>query len=456
MAWSERIDNLNWTALKGVAEGVSITKLLGISFDKASRGSHELRWSVATIVSGGRFSHHQHPHPQCFYFVKGTGEVALDDRVISVGPGSIVTVGDREGHEVRNTGEGEMYLMEVSLFHEKEAVPAIEPHPGVASGDARQPGLAERLHGMVADQVRGLAFPPPRTAKTWIQAVRAFSFTASVVPVLLGTVLGAFAGGFHPLLGVIALVGAMAIHASANLIADYFDFRNGVDADDTYGSSGVLTGGLLTPQEVFLGGLLAMAVAVAAGAYLVTVRGSTIVSLGLIGLLGAFFYTARPLGYKYRALGDFGIFTLFGPLMVLGAYFVQTGRLDWMPLVIAVPVGFLVTAILHANNLRDMPFDRRAGIRTIAMLLGRSGARGMYAGLVIGAYLVVIGLVVAQVVSPLALAVLLTVPIAARNLRLVFRASEPAELAMADVMTAQLHMMFGVLMTAGVAVGHLL
>ncbi len=456
MAWSEKIDNLSWTPLKGVADGVAITKVLGISFDKTVKGSHELRWSVATIVPGGRFSYHAHPHPQCFYFVKGTGEVALDDRVIPVSPGSIVTVGDREGHEVRNTGEEEMYLMEVSLFHEKNAVPAIEPHPAVAAAEAQQPGLAERLHGMVANQVRGLASAPPRTAKTWIQAVRPFSFTASVVPVLLGTVLGAFAGGFHPLLGFIALVGAMAIHASANLIADYFDFRNGVDSDDTYGSSGVLTGGLLTPQEVFLGGLVGMTVAVATGAYLVTVRGPTIVTLGLIGLLGAFFYTARPLGYKYRALGDFGIFTLFGPLMVLGAYLVQTGRLDWMPLVIAVPVGFLVTAILHANNLRDMPFDRRAGIRTIAMLLGRSGARGMYAGLVIGAYLVVFGLVVAQVVSPLALAVLLTVPIAARNLKLVFRASEPAELAMADVMTAQLHMLFGVLMTAGVALGHVL
>ena len=456
MVWSEKIDNLRWTALKSVAEGVSITKLLGVSFDKGARGSHELRWSVATIVPGGRFSYHQHPHPQCFYFVKGTGEVALDDRVIPVGPGSIVTLGDREGHEVRNTGDREMYLMEVSLFHEKDAVPVLDPHPTVAETGARQPGLAERLHGMVTEQVRGLAAPPPRTVKTWVQAVRAFSFTASVVPVLLGTVLGAFAGKFQPVLGLIALIGAMAIHASANLIADYYDYRNGVDADDTYGSSGVLTGGLLTPQEVFLGGLVAMTVAVAAGAYLVTVRGPTIVTLGLIGLLGAYFYTARPLGYKYRALGDLGIFTLFGPLMVLGAYFVQAGRIDWTPLVVAVPIGFLVTAILHANNLRDMPFDRRAGIRTIAMLLGRSGARGLYAGLVVGAYVVVAGLAAARLVSPLALVVLLTAPIAARNLKLVLRASEPAELAMADVMTAQLHMLFGVLMTVGVAVGHLL
>ena len=91
MAWSERIDNLEWTVLKGVAEGVSITKLLGVAFEKGSRGSHELRWSVATIRPDGKFSYHAHPHPQCFYFVKGTGEVVLDDRVIRVGPGSIVT-----------------------------------------------------------------------------------------------------------------------------------------------------------------------------------------------------------------------------------------------------------------------------------------------------------------------------------------------------------------------------
>lgn len=177
MAWSKKIDNLNWTALKGVAEGVSITKLLGISFDKAARGSHELRWSVATIVPGGRFSYHQHPHPQCFYFVKGSGEVALDDRVIPVGLGSIVTVADREGHEVRNSGDGEMYLMDVSLFHEKDAVPAIEPHPAVAGTETQRQGLAERLHGMAVEQVRGLASPPPRTAKTWIQAARPFSVT---------------------------------------------------------------------------------------------------------------------------------------------------------------------------------------------------------------------------------------------------------------------------------------
>jgi 1,4-dihydroxy-2-naphthoate octaprenyltransferase len=459
VAWHERIDSLQWTALKGVAEGVSITKLLGIAFEKQSRGSHELRWSAATIRPGGKFSHHAHPHPQCFYFVKGTGEVALDGDVLPVGPGSIVTVADREGHEVRNTGDAEMFLMEVSLFHDRDAVPAIVPHPAVAAPEERQAGLAERLHGMVAAEMRRRtdeSAARPRKAAAWLQATRPFSFTASVVPVLLGTVLGAVAGGIHPWLAVVALVGGLAIHAGANLVSDYYDFRNGVDAEDTYGSSGVLTGRLLTPQEVFLGGLLAFAIAAAAGAYLTTVRGPIIVLLGVVGILGGFFYTARPVGYKYRALGDIGIFLLFGPLMVLGAYIVQTGTFSWMPLVVALPVGFLVTAILHANNLRDVPFDDRAGIRTLAMVAGGNGSRAIYAALLVGAYAAVIAFSVLGILPLLALAALLSAPIAVRNLRLIARASSPGEMALADVMTAQLHMVFGVLLTLGVVVGSVL
>ncbi|KPK00185.1 MAG: hypothetical protein AMS20_15300 [Gemmatimonas sp. SG8_28] len=309
---------------------------------------------------------------------------------------------------------------------------------------------------MVAEVREQSTGPGQRTAAAWLQATRPFSFTASIVPVLLGTVLGAFAGSFHPWLAVVALVGGLAIHAGANLVSDYYDFRNGVDAEDTYGSSGVLTGRLLTPQEVFLGGLVAFAIAAAAGAYLVTVRGPVILLLGLIGVLGGFFYTARPLGYKYRALGDIGIFLLFGPLMVLGAFFVQAGALSWLPLIVALPVGFLVTAILHANNLRDIPFDGRAGIKTLAMVAGGRGSRAIYATLLVGAYVAVVAFSVLGLVPMLALAALLSAPIAVRNLRLIMRASSPGEMAMADVMTAQLHMAFGVLLTLGVAIGSLL
>jgi 1,4-dihydroxy-2-naphthoate octaprenyltransferase len=186
------------------------------------------------------------------------------------------------------------------------------------------------------------------------------------------------------------------------------------------------------------------------------VRGPVILLLGLIGVFGGFFYTARPLGYKYRALGDLGIFLLFGPLMVLGAFFVQAGTFSWLPLIAALPVGFLVTAILHANNLRDIPFDGRAGIKTLAMVAGSRGSRVIYATLLVGAYVAVVAFSVLGLVPMLALAALLSAPIAVRNLRLIMRASSPGEMAMADVMTAQLHMAFGVLLTLGVAVGSLI
>ncbi|MFO7768733.1 MAG: cupin domain-containing protein [bacterium] len=106
---------------------------------------------------GGRFSWHEHPHPQCFYFVKGEGEVQLKDKAIAVSEGSMVTLDDREGHEIRNTGPGEMFLMEVSLFHAEGAVPKVEPHPGIAPEEERVPGRALQLHGAVRRGVREAA-----------------------------------------------------------------------------------------------------------------------------------------------------------------------------------------------------------------------------------------------------------------------------------------------------------
>ena len=100
---------------------------------------------------------------------------------------------------------------------------------------------------------------PPRTARMWVQAVRPFSFTASIVPVLLGTVVAATQGMFIPGLLLLTLLGAVAIQAAANLFSDYFDYRGGYDTPESYGSSGVLVRGILQPSEVFLAGLVLLA-----------------------------------------------------------------------------------------------------------------------------------------------------------------------------------------------------
>src|SRR5579875_1533658 len=131
---------------------------------------------------------------------------------------------------------------------------------------------------------------PPRTARMWIQAVRPFSFTASIVPVLLGTAVAAAQGMFDPWVFLLTAVAAVAIQGGANLFSDYFDYRGGYDTPESFGGGGVLIRGLLLSAGI--------------GVFLATTRGSTLLLLGGVGVLGAYFYSGRPVAYKYRALGD--------------------------------------------------------------------------------------------------------------------------------------------------------
>ena len=118
-----------------------------------------------------------------------------------------------------------------------------------------------------------------------------------------------------------------------------------------------------------------LAVSAGIGLVFIAVRGWPILAIGVVGLLGGYFYTAKPVGLKYLALGDLSVFVLMGPLMVVGAYLVMTGEYHHRVLLVSLPIGCLVTAILHANNTRDILHDRQAKVRTMANLLGHRGAR---------------------------------------------------------------------------------
>ncbi|NPV05763.1 MAG: 1,4-dihydroxy-2-naphthoate octaprenyltransferase [Syntrophaceae bacterium] len=279
----------------------------------------------------------------------------------------------------------------------------------------------------------------------WFQAARPFSLTASVLPVVIGAVLAASAEGpvDWPLFPLIVAC-SLLFHVGTNMVSDYFDYRRGVDRDETLGGSRVLFEGQITPKQLLTAGILLFAVGFSLGLLLVAVRGWPIFVLGVIGLLGGWFYTGGPVGYKYVALGDILVFILMGPLMVIGSYFALTGGFSLTVFYASLPVGCLVAAILHANNLRDIPYDAEANIRTMAMVLGVPAAKAVYAGLVAGAYLVVAVMVLAGLVTPLALVVSLTLPLAVRNVRAVAASvpGRPDSIATGDVMSAQLHLAF--------------
>lgn len=304
--------------------------------------------------------------------------------------------------------------------------------------------------------VANASAPERSRVSLWVQAVRAFSFTASVIPVLVGGLFALGAPGAKAwYLLPLAVLGALLLHAGTNLINDYYDFENGVDRDCSYGSSGVLVDGLLPPRAIFRGALVAFGLAAALGVVLIAFRGWSMVALGIIGLAGGYLYTGRPVGYKYLALGDLLVFVLMGPLMVIGGYLAVTGVYRHEVLLLSLPVGCLVAAILAANNLRDVVHDSEANVITLARVLGPRGGRAEYSTLVVGAYAIIIGLVIACVLSPWTLLVLISLPLALKNLRTVLgsRPGEAEDLATADVTTAQLHMAFGLLLLLGVILG---
>lgn len=293
--------------------------------------------------------------------------------------------------------------------------------------------------------------------RTWLMASRPFSFTASATPVLLGTALAFWQiGKIDVLLFIAALVSGILLHAGTNLISDYFDYKKGVDRVDTFGGSRVLVENQMQARDVLVGGFIAFTLATLIGVYLLIVRGWPIVMFGLAGVFGGYFYTGGPLGYKYRALGEFLVFTLMGPLMVWGAHFVQVGALEWAPVLISVPVGFLVAAILYANNLRDIEDDTSSGYQTQASLVGRKSARFVYSGMLISAYVVLAALVGFGKVPVWTLLVLLSIPAALKVNKLIQSSlnNERKHYAMVDVMTAQLHFQFGILFTIGIVLGH--
>jgi 1,4-dihydroxy-2-naphthoate octaprenyltransferase len=288
-----------------------------------------------------------------------------------------------------------------------------------------------------------------RFVRTWWMAVRPFSFTASVTPVVLGAVLAGYDGAWNWLLFAITLVASVAIHAGANLINDYYDWKKGADTPESLGPNRALQQGMLTPHHVFWGGVCCFALGSLLGLYLVGTRGLFILWLGLFSVLAGWFYTAGPFAFAYTGLGEIVVFVFMGPIMVLGSYFVLVQRVPAHVLWISAPVGLLVAAILHANNMRDLEGDLAKGKRTLANLLGRRASKVEYYFLVGGSYILLVALVLFGVAPWYTLLALLTLPSAIELMRTTAIYETPQRLNKVLRGTAKLHERFGWAMILG-------
>lgn len=292
----------------------------------------------------------------------------------------------------------------------------------------------------------------PDTLHVWMRAIRIFSFTASVTPVLAGSAFALCDDQFSLLLFPLILVACVLVHAGCNLANDYFDYGKGVDDESTVGRGGVIQDGWLSQTDVRNGMIACFVVATLLGLIILAASTWWLLLLTIPSLLAAIFYTggSRPLGYI--SLGELTVWVFMGMGIVGGTYAAMTKVLTWEVVVGSLGLSALVSAILHVNNIRDFDTDRVAGKRTLAHVLGRSGAIREFTTLIVFAFVFTGVLILFWPENwPTAL-VLVVAPAAVALVRLVRTHSDVPTLNQGVRLTAQLHFRFGLLLTLGLLV----
>ncbi len=290
--------------------------------------------------------------------------------------------------------------------------------------------------------------------KLWIAGARPRTLPAAVVPVAVGTAcaVGQVPGGLIWWRVGAALLVSLALQVATNYANDYSDGIRGTDSDALRVGPVRLVGqGLKPPGQVKRAAMTSFGVAGAAGLALAWVIGPELVLIGAAAIAAGWFYTGGPRPYGYAGLGEAFVFVFFGVVATAGSAYVQTDSLSGLALGASVPVGFLATALLVVNNLRDIPGDSEVGKRTLAVRLGEARTRRLYVGLLLGAFLAV-PLVAGLGGRPVGAIAMLAVLPAQGPVTKVLRGDRGRDLVVVLGETGRVQLIFGILFAVGLSV----
>lgn len=211
----------------------------------------------------------------------------------------------------------------------------------------------------------------------WIEGARPRTLPNAVAPVLAGTAAAAWVGGEVWWKAALALVVSISLIIGVNYANDYSDGIRGTD-DDRSGPVRLVGAKLASPQAVLAAAVISLSIGAGAGLALALVSQPWLIAVGAACIAGAWLYTGGTNPYGYRGLGEVAVFVFFGLVAVLGTQYTQALRVDWVGLVLAIAVGSLSSAVLVANNLRDIPTDQVSGKITLAVRLGDARTRQLF------------------------------------------------------------------------------
>jgi 1,4-dihydroxy-2-naphthoate octaprenyltransferase len=289
-------------------------------------------------------------------------------------------------------------------------------------------------------------------ARVWWSAVRPATLAASVSPVLAGTAIAVHDGAMRPAAGFAALVVGVAMQLGVNFANDYSDFRHGADTPARIGPVRAASSGVVAPQRVMMAAIGSFGLAGAVGVGLALATDWRLLLVGAACLLAGGLYTGGPRPYGYLGLGELFVFLFFGLVATCGTVYVEELRITTLSVLVGCSMGFLASAILVLNNLRDIETDAAAGKRTLATRIGRRNTLYLLLVLVCASFAMPIAATFAHLAAVTVMLVLFAIPIAAVPVRTAFATTAGPPLVAALKRVAVTELAFALLFTLGLLV----
>ncbi|MFX0168346.1 MAG: 1,4-dihydroxy-2-naphthoate octaprenyltransferase [Candidatus Hodarchaeota archaeon] len=295
----------------------------------------------------------------------------------------------------------------------------------------------------------------PNKFRIWLSELRLPFTTVSIVPILLGTAIAwGLTGIFLLDIFLLTLIGGVFIHLGANVANDYWDYQQGSDNINVdyirpfTGGSRIIQRELLSPRAVLAGSIVLLGIGAIIGLYLTFTRGLLVLILGGLGIFLAFFYSAPPIKFVSRGIGEIVIGICFGVFLTFGAFYTQTQIFAWEPIILSLPIALLVSAILYINEFADFRADRDSGKHTLVVRLGRQGAAKLYVAILILVYLIIVLAVFFRITTWYSLLIFSTLPLSILGARYTLKFYEqPMAMIPANISTIVNHLLTGITLT---------
>ena len=288
----------------------------------------------------------------------------------------------------------------------------------------------------------------------WWRLTRPHTLTAAFVPVTLGTVIAMSQADIHLGLFIAMLIASILIQIATNLFNEYYDFKRGLDNEESVGIGGGIVRDGIQPKTIMKIALGLYGVSLLIGVYICLNSSWWLAVVGLLCMLIGYLYTGGPLPISYTPFGELASGLLMGMVIVLISFFIQTGIVSTESILIAIPIMILVGAINLSNNIRDLDGDKEHGRKTLPVLLGKKNAVNFLAALFIISYVWAFALIALGIISPWISIVVLSIPQAIKAIKGFIGHTVPIQMMPAMKATSQTNTFFGLLLSAGIFLGY--